>query len=242
MLLAAAIWEGDNVAIACILSASLVFSGEGSTTGEDAIPYTELSNQRLHCLLTRAAWHRLKALTARWSVAFGGGEQPTRQDLEPPDGDEPGTGSSRPGAAVAVMAGVQEDAFSSRRCAALPLDPLSMPARKCSCPLQIKENHMGLMYRFHAWLMHLLEAKPDRRKNPFFRSRQSQQPDAAAGARDKGYYVPVAGGLLDPDEEADVPGGAPVIIEDFFKGCLGEGAPEGSSSHRTSEDTGVWCA
>ena len=52
----------------------------------------------------------------------------------------------------------------------------------------------------------------------------------------------MAGGLLDPDEEADVPGGAPVIIEDFFKGCLGGSAPEGSSSHRTSDDTGIWCA
>ena len=89
--------------------------------------------------------------------------------------------------------------------------------------------------------MHLLEAKPEPLRL-FFRSRQSQQPSVAAGARDGGYYVPVAGGLLDPDEEADVPGGAPVIIEDFFKGCLGGGAPEGSSSHRTSEDTGVWCA
>jgi hypothetical protein len=32
-----------------------------------------------------------------------------------------------------------------------------------------------------------------------------------------GYFVPVPGGILDPDDEADVPGGAPVIIEDFFK-------------------------
>ena len=136
--------EGHNVAMARILTAPLVFSGEGSTTGEDAIPCTELSNQRLHCLLTRAAWHRLNALTARWSVTFGGGEQPTRQDLEPPDADEFGTGGSRPG--VAVMAGVEEDAFSSRRYAALPLDPLPRPACKCSCPLQIELNDLGLMY------------------------------------------------------------------------------------------------
>lgn len=56
---------------------------------------------------------------------------------------------------------------------------------------------------------------------------------------EQGYFVPVSGGVLDQGDEADVPGGAPVIIEDFFKDRFWRAPAQRQRAGRTSEDTGV---
>ena len=57
---------------------------------------------------------------------------------------------------------------------------------------------------------------------------------------DGGYFVPIPGGVVDPEDEADVPGGAPVIIEDFFKSELWNAGQQSSQSPSTSEELGIW--
>lgn len=60
------------------------------------------------------------------------------------------------------------------------------------------------------------------------------------------YFVPLSGGgVQDPEEEADVPGGAPVIIEDFFKDRFRPAAGAGATRQDPkSDDVGVnfWSA
>lgn len=56
---------------------------------------------------------------------------------------------------------------------------------------------------------------------------------------EQGYFVPVSGGVLDQGDEADVPGGAPVIIEDFFKDRFWRAPAQRQRAGRASEDTGV---
>lgn len=55
------------------------------------------------------------------------------------------------------------------------------------------------------------------------------------------YFVPVPGGLVDAeDEESDVPGGAPVIIEDFFSPSYRHSRRTSSRSQSGSEEIGIW--
>ena len=53
----------------------------------------------------------------------------------------------------------------------------------------------------------------------------------------------MAGGVLEQGDEADVPGGAPVIIEDFFKDRFWK-APKRAEQEQPGDDVGVnfWSA
>lgn len=55
---------------------------------------------------------------------------------------------------------------------------------------------------------------------------------------EEGYFVPVSGGVEEQGEEADVPGGAPVIIEDFFKDRFWK-APQTQQADEPGDDLGV---
>lgn len=52
--------------------------------------------------------------------------------------------------------------------------------------------------------------------------------------------MPIPGGVVDPEDEADVPGGAPVIIEDFFKADFWKAGRQNSQLLSTSEEVGIW--
>lgn len=82
------------------------------TLAGDGMHETELSNTRLLCQLTHHSLDRVQRLAARWAAAFPSASEPPPADeqLLPP-------GEEALGAPVAVMAEVEENAFSGRRCA-----------------------------------------------------------------------------------------------------------------------------
>ena len=58
------------------------------------------------------------------------------------------------------------------------------------------------------------------------------------------YFIPVAGGLMEPGDESDVPGGAPVLIEEVFKRYHQDRLKHCSNSPNTPplEEAGIWWA
>ena len=66
--------------------------------------------------------------------------------------------------------------------------------------------------------------------------RSPKNTSSPSSSKDR-YFVPVEGGMMDPVEDADVPGGAPVIIEDIFRHAQDQ-VPD--SEHEESEDAGLW--
>lgn len=92
----------------------MLAEAEGVVGEDELSPRAEVQNRRLHARLTKPGWNLFVRLVSRWSKAFQGDDEKAESagHAVPSHVRE-----EQPG--IAVLAGLDEDAFSSKRCAGL---------------------------------------------------------------------------------------------------------------------------